>query len=107
MQRHEGDLRSFVISVGIAYQRGVIQELVKGLSPITRIHGRVDQFAQIFYSRVGLGSVFLLEQLDVAGTVNERFQNVGSARNGGSVASCSAGILPAVVEASRLHIFAS
>ena len=78
----------------------MIQKLIKRFAPVAGIHGRVDQFAQVFYAGVGVGRVFCFEQLDVTGAVDEKLQNISRAGSWG----CSAGILPAVVEASGLHI---
>ena len=48
MQRHQRDLGALVVGVGVAYQGGMVEKLVEGLSAVTRIHGRVHQFAQVF-----------------------------------------------------------
>ncbi len=79
VQRHQGNLGSLVVSVGVADQRGMVEKLVQSFTTIAGIHGRVDQFAQVLDARVSLGRVFLLEQFDVAGAVDEKFQNIGRA----------------------------
>ena len=120
VQSHESDLGAFVVSVGVADQGSVIEKLVQSLAAVAGIHGGIHQFAQVLDSRVGLGRVFLLEQLDVTSPVNQKFQDVSSAGSGRAERAAStgvdirsigsrrigirsAGILPAVVEASRLH----
>ena len=98
MQGHQRDLGALVVGVGVADQRGVVEELVERFAAVARIHGGVHQFAQVFDAGVGLGRVFFFELLDVAGAVDQEFQKVGGA--GGLAGVGSAGILPAVVEAS-------
>ena len=75
VQCHQCDLRTLVIGVGVAYQRSVIEKLVKRLPAIARVHGRVHQFPQVLDARVSLRRVFILEQLDVTGSINKKFQN--------------------------------
>ena len=111
----------------------MIQKLIQSLTTVPRIHCSIDQFAQVLAARVSLGCVFLLKLLDVAGAINQELQNLrrvgdsstrilrgvwrGSSRplsgrrDAGatqlvidSADNRSAGILPAIVEASRLHI---
>ena len=100
VQGHQRDLGALVVSIGIADQRGVVEKLIESFAAVARIHGGVHQFAQILHAGVGLRRVFLLEQLDVTGAVDEKFQNLG-----GTGSRRERGILPAVVEASRLHVF--
>ena len=78
VQRHERDLGALVVGISVTNQRSMIEELIQCFSPIARIHGRVHQFAQIFNARICFRSVFFLELLDVAGAVDEKFQNLRS-----------------------------
>jgi hypothetical protein len=73
VQAHEGDLRACVVVVSVADQRRVVEELVKSFGTVTRIHGSVDQFTQVFNARVRFGSVFFFEKFDVASAVDEEF----------------------------------
>ena len=57
----------------------MIQELIKRLAPIAGIHSRVDEFAQIFDTRVSLRCVLFLKLLDVTRAVDQEFKNLGSA----------------------------
>src|SRR5436190_23452190 len=81
MQGHERDLRSLIVLVGIAYERGMVEELVEGLPAVAGVHGSIHEFAEIFYARVGFGSVFRLELFDVAGAIDEELEQLGSGRN--------------------------
>ena len=71
MQAHERDLRTLVVVIGIADERGVIEELVEGFAAVARVHGGVDQLAQVFDAREGFGCVFVFEELDVACAVDQ------------------------------------
>ena len=77
MQGHQCDARALVVIVGFADQRRVIEELIKRLTTVTRVHGRVHQFAQVLDAGQRLGRVFLLELLDVAGAVEQELQQLG------------------------------
>ena len=44
VQRHQRDLRTPIVCIGIAHQRCMIQELVESFAPITRVHGGIHQF---------------------------------------------------------------
>src|SRR4029077_5561777 len=81
----------------------MIQKLMKRFAAVARIHGSVNQFAQVLDTGKGFRRVFFLKLLDVTSAVNKKFQYVGGA---GSQGICSPGILPAVVEVSGLHFFA-
>ena len=48
MKSHQRDLRFFIIGIGIADQRGVVQKLSERLAAIPRIHRSIHQFAQVF-----------------------------------------------------------
>ena len=73
VQRHQRDLGVLVVLVGVADERGVVEELVERLAAVARIHGGVDQFAQVLDAREGFGRVFFFQLLDVAGAVDEEF----------------------------------
>ncbi len=77
VQGHERDLGALVVGVGVADQGGVVEKLIESFAAVARIHGGVHQFAQIFNAGIGFRRVFFLQQLDVAGAVDEKFQNVG------------------------------
>src|SRR6201982_3847957 len=88
----------------------MVEEFFQGLTAVFRIEGGVDEFAQILDAGVGLGRVFVFEQLDVLGAVNEELEHLRCIRRSAGSAEgavvCSAGILPAVERASRpLRIF--
>src|SRR5262249_16922495 len=61
---------------GVADQGGMIEELVEGFAAVFRVHGGIHEFAQVFDAGVGLGRVFVFEQLDVAGAVDEELQEL-------------------------------
>ena len=69
--------RVLVVIVGIADQRGVVEKLAERLAAIARIHGRVHQLAQVLDAGQRLGRVLLLQQLDVAGAVEQELQQLG------------------------------
>src|SRR5258708_7568457 len=105
MQGHERNLSAFVVLVGVADERGMVQKLVEHLSAIAGVHGSIYQFAQILDAGVGLGRVFVLELLDVAGAVDQEFEEFrggcGLARSAETLNTfviCSAGTLSAVAE---------
>ena len=77
VQRHQRDLGAFVIGIGIAHQRRVIEKLVQSFAAVTRIHGGIHQFAQVLDPRESLGRVFFFELLDVASAVDKEFQKLG------------------------------
>jgi hypothetical protein len=80
VESHQGDLRSLIVGIRIAYQSRMIEKLIQSFAPVARIHRRIHQFAQVFNPRIGLGSVFLLKLLDVTRAVDQEFQNFGSVR---------------------------
>ena len=85
MQRHQCDLRALVVSVHVADQGSVIQELCQRLATIARIGGGIYQFAQVFDARVSLGRVFFLQRFDVSGAIEQEFEQLGSS---GAARSC-------------------
>ena len=82
VQAHQRDLGAGVVVVGVGDERGVVQEFVQSFGAVARVHGGVDQFAQVLDAGESLGRVLVFEQLDVAGTVDQEFQDVGSADGG-------------------------
>ena len=85
VQRHQGDLRVLVVLVGIADQRGVIEELIERLAAVARVHGGVYQFAQVLDAREGFRRVFFFELLDVSGAINQKLEKLsGIRRSAGS-----------------------
>jgi len=52
----------------------MIEELIKRLPTIARVHGRVHQFAQVLDARVGFRRVFLFQLLNVSSAVNQELQ---------------------------------
>ena len=55
VQGHQRDLGALVVGVGIADQRGMVEKLVESLAAVARIHGGIDQFAQVLDAREGSG----------------------------------------------------
>ena len=80
VQRHQRDARVFVVLVGIADQRGVVKEFAQRLAAIARVHGRIHQLAQVLDARQRLRRVLLLQQLDVAGTIQQELQQLAGVR---------------------------
>jgi hypothetical protein len=60
----------------------VIEELIERFRAIAGIHCGVYEFLQVLNAGVGLRRVFGLELLDVAGAINEKFQDVRRAHLG-------------------------
>ena len=73
VKRHQRNLRPFVVGVGVAYQRGVIQKLVERFAAVFGVHSGIHQLAQVFNSRVGLRRVFDFEKFYVSGAVDQKF----------------------------------
>ncbi len=82
MEAHERDLGALVVVVGVADEGGVVEELVESFAAVARVHGRINQFAQVFDAGEGFGRVFFFEELDVAGAVDQEFQQVGCVHHG-------------------------
>ena len=83
MQAHQRDLRAFVVVVGVGDEGGVVEELVESFAAVARVHGGVDQFAKILDAGEGFGRVFVFQKLDVAGAVDQEFQDIGGRDRGG------------------------
>src|ERR1700758_3339298 len=89
----------------------MIEKFRQSLAAILRVERRIHQFAQVLDARVSLRGVLVLQQLDVARTVDEKLQDFRGGRRAArraksAIVVCSAGILPAVERASRpLRIF--
>jgi hypothetical protein len=79
VQAHESNLRALVVIVGVGDEGGMVEKLIEGFTAVAGIGGRVHQFAQIFDTGEGFGRVFGFEQFDVAGAVDEKFEEVGGA----------------------------
>src|SRR6266851_4573717 len=77
VQTHERDLRTRVVIVGVADQGGMVEELVESFGAVAGIHGGVDQLTQVLDAGVGFGRVLFFELLDIAGAVDQEFQDVG------------------------------
>src|SRR6185437_12059185 len=77
VEGHERDSCIFVVSIGIADERGMVQKLVEGFAAVFGIHGCIGQFVQVLNAGVGFGRVFIFQQFSVAGSVNEELENVG------------------------------
>ena len=86
MQRHQRDLRPLVISVGVADQGRMIQELRQRFAAVARIGRRVDQFTQVFDAGVRLRRIFFFEYLDVSSAIQQKLEQLGSA--GGARSGC-------------------
>jgi len=58
MQRHEGNLRTFVVLIGVADEGGMIEETGREFrhDPVSPWQ-RLDEFAQVLDARVRLGSI--------------------------------------------------
>src|SRR5438477_8598535 len=76
MQRHQRDAGRLVVTVGVADQGCMVEEFFDRLTPIFRVEGGVDEFAEVLDARQRLRRVFILKQLDVAGAVDEEFQEL-------------------------------
>jgi len=70
-------LGALVVSVGVAYQGGVIEKLIQSFAAVARIHGGVYEFAQVLDSRIRFRRVFLFELLDVARAIDEELEDFG------------------------------
>ncbi len=81
-----------VVVVGVGDEGGVVEKLVERFGAVAGIHGGVDQFAQVLDAGESFGRVFCFEQLDVAGAVDEEFQEVGGAHCGSRETMCVAPI---------------
>ena len=82
VQAHQRNLGAGVVVVGVCNERGVVQELVQSLGAVARVHGGVDQFAQVLDAGESFRRVLVFEQLDVAGAVDQEFQDVGGVDGG-------------------------
>ena len=58
----------------------MIEKFRQRLAAISRVERGVHQFAQVLNARQRLRRVFVLQQLDVAGAVDQKFQNLNSIR---------------------------
>ena len=76
MQSHQRDLGPLVIGIGVADQSRMVKKLVESLASIARVHGSIHQFAQVLHPGEGLRRVFRFQQLDVPGTINQKFQDL-------------------------------
>ena len=82
MQAHQRDLGALVVVVGIGNEGSMVEKLIKRFAAVARVGSGIDQLAQVFDARESFGRVFGFEQLDVAGAVDEEFQQIGSADRG-------------------------
>src|ERR1700677_2304696 len=80
VESHQSNPRAFVICVGIADQRRMIEKLIQSLAPVARIHGRVHEFAQVLNPRISLGCIFLFKLLDVTGAIDKELEDLGCVR---------------------------
>src|SRR5690242_3356540 len=127
MQGHERDLLSGFVLVGIADKGGVVEKLIQSFPPVTRIHGRIYQFANVLNAGESFGRFLFFQLANVTCAVNQELQDFrGAGRAAGGAESIvrrgfllvsralygrrltvdgkftrSAGILPAVLGASR------
>ncbi len=91
VQAHERNLRALVVVVGIADKSGVVEKLVKRFSAVARVHRGIHQLTQVFDAGERFRRVLLFEQLDVAGAVDQKLEQVGGGgKDGGPAAGTSA-----------------
>ena len=73
VQREQRDGGAFVEIVGVAHQRGAIEEIGKRLAALGAFGHGVDQFVQVVDARDVLGGIALAQHIQVAGG----FENEG------------------------------
>src|ERR1700745_1302986 len=88
----------------------MIEKFRQSLAAILRVERRIHQFAQVLDARVSLRGVLLLQQLYVAGTVDEKLQDLRGGRRAArraqsTIVICSAGILPAIPRNFQFRAF--
>ena len=77
VQGHQRDLGFGAVAVGVADERGVIEELVQGFSALLRVLRGVGEFLQVLDAGEGLGRGFFFERADVAAAVVEKLDEFG------------------------------
>ena len=81
VQSHQRDPRAFLILIGVAHQRRVIQELAQCLGAIRRVARGIYQFLKIFNSGIRFRRSFLFQCLYVTGAVDEELNDLRQGRS--------------------------
>ena len=89
MQRHQRNGDGLVVFVGIARERGVIEQILERLALLGGFGHGVREFAQIFRARRVLEIVLLLDPIEITGAVEDALDQL---RGRQILALCPAGL---------------